>query len=62
MTGLLPSVLSASYKPAPATSITTALMLCAFLFVHASYKLWVAFVLTVATIGLWLTLFLQVTL
>jgi hypothetical protein len=58
MLSLLPSVFS-EQKPAPLTSIATALMLCLFLFVHASYKLWMAFTLCTATIALWFVLFLQ---
>lgn len=35
-------------------------MLYLFLFVHASYKLWMAFCLTTITATLWLVLFFQV--
>ena len=56
---LFPSLLS-DQKPAAATSLATAIMLCAFLTVHASYKLWVAFCLTALTAGLWFILAAQV--
>lgn len=55
---LLPSVFS-DQKPAPITSLVTAIMLCLFLTVHASYQLWLAFCLTILTAGLWFTLFMQ---
>lgn len=59
LTSLLPSLFS-EQKPAALTSIVTALMLCVFLTVHASYKLWVAFALTTVTAGLWFVLAGQV--
>jgi hypothetical protein len=59
LTGLIPSALS-DHKPASLTSFATAFMLYAFLFVHASYKLWVTFSLTAVTATLWLILGLQV--
>jgi hypothetical protein len=59
MVGLLPSVFS-DHKPAPITSLTTAVMLMAFLCVHFSYRLWMAFTLCIGTIFLWLVLFVQV--
>lgn len=59
--GLLPSVLG-NNKPAPTTSLSTAIMLCAFLFVYASYKLWMVFCLTVVTAALWFLLYAQVAL
>lgn len=60
LTGLIPSLLS-DHKPAALTSFATAIMLYAFLFVHASYGLWVAFVLTALTATIWLALGVQVT-
>jgi hypothetical protein len=59
MIGLLPSVFSDN-KPAALTSLATAIMLMAFLLVHASYKLWMAFILCSGTIILWWILFVQV--
>jgi hypothetical protein len=59
LTGLIPSLLT-DHKPAAATSFATALMLYLFLFVHASYGLWVAFVLTAVTATIWLALGIQV--
>lgn len=59
LTGLIPSLLS-NYKPAALTSFATAAMLYAFLFVHASYGLWVTFVLTAVTATIWLALGVQV--
>lgn len=56
---LFPSVLG-DHKPAAATSFATALMLYLFLFVHASYKLWVAFCLTAITATLWMVMGFQV--
>jgi len=61
LVSLLPSVFGPD-KPAALTSLATALMLCGFLFVHASYKLWMAFSLCCVTIALWFTLFFQVAL
>jgi hypothetical protein len=58
LTGLFPSLLSAD-KPAAATSFTTAFMLYCFLFVHASYGLWVTFTLAAITATIWLTLGIQ---
>lgn len=57
--GLLPSVFSA-HKPAPLTSLVTAVMLTAFLAVYVSYRLWLAFIFSLGAIGLWFTLFFQV--
>lgn len=59
LTGLIPSLLS-NQKPAWTTSIATAIMLYAFMVVHASYKLWVTFSLTFVTATIWLALGLQV--
>jgi K+-sensing histidine kinase KdpD len=59
LTGLIPSLLS-SHKPAAATSLATAVMLYAFMFVHASYGLWVTFTLTAITATIWLALGIQV--
>lgn len=59
LVSLFPSLLS-EQKPAFATSLATGLMLCTFLFVHASYKLWVAFGLTALTAILWFILAGQV--
>ena len=59
LTGLIPSLLS-DQKPAAATSLATAFMLYAFLFVHASYGLWVTFTLTAVTATIWLALGIQV--
>jgi hypothetical protein len=56
---LLPSIFGTD-KPAALTSITTGLMLCGFLFVHASFKLWMAFCLTCITATLWFVLAAQV--
>lgn len=61
LTGLIPSLLS-NQKPAATTSIATAIMLYAFLFVHASYGLWVTFTLTFITATIWLALGIQVAL
>lgn len=58
MFSLLPSVFSAA-KPDPITSLATALMLCTFLAVYASYKLWIAFAFCSLSIGLWFILFAQ---
>ncbi len=58
LTSLLPSVLGPD-KPAPITSFMTGVMLVAFLFVHASFKLWAAFCLCTITAGLWFVLFAQ---
>lgn len=60
LTGLIPSLLS-EHKPAALTSFATAVMLYAFMTVHASYKLWVAFTLTFITATIWLVLGFQVT-
>jgi hypothetical protein len=57
--GLMPSVLG-SDKPAAFTSITTAVMLCAFLVVYASYRLWATFIFTAVTISVWFLLAAQV--
>ena len=59
LTGLIPSLLT-DQKPAATTSIATAIMLYAFLFVHASYGLWVTFTLTAFTATVWLALGVQV--
>lgn len=59
LTGLIPSLLS-DHKPAATTSLATAVMLYAFLFVHASYGLWVTFTLTAVTATIWLALGIQV--
>lgn len=59
MAGLFPSLLS-EQKPSALTSIVTGLMLCGFLTVHASYKLWTAFTLCAATACLWFVLAGQV--
>lgn len=56
---LFPSVLS-DHKPAALTSVSTAVMLYLFMVVHASYKLWAAFVLTFITATVWMVLFFQV--
>ncbi len=56
---LFPSLLS-DQKPAALTSLATGLTLCAFLPVHASYKLWMAFGLTFVTAILWFILAAQV--
>lgn len=58
---LFPSLLS-DQKPAAVTSIATGITLCTFLFVHASYRLWMTFVLTLATAILWFVLAGQVVL
>lgn len=58
LTSLFPSVLS-DQKPAAATSFATALMLYIFLLVHASYRLWVAFSLTIITASVWVLLGFQ---
>lgn len=58
MAGLLPSVLG-HQKPDPITSLLTAVMLCLFLMVYVSYRLWIAFSLTTMTIGLWVVLLFQ---
>lgn len=55
LVGLFPSLLSAE-KPAAATSFSTAFMLYLFLFVHASYKLWVTFTFASITATIWLAL------
>jgi hypothetical protein len=59
LTGLVPSLLS-SHKPAALTSFATAVMLYAFMTVHASYKLWVTFTLTFITASIWAALGFQV--
>lgn len=59
LTGLIPSLLT-DQKPAATTSLATAFMLYAFLFVHASYGLWVTFILTFITATIWLALGIQV--
>lgn len=59
LTGLIPSLLS-DHKPAALTSFATAIMLYAFMTVHASYGLWVTFSLTAITATIWLALGLQV--
>lgn len=59
LTGLIPSLLS-DHKPAASTSLATAFMLYCFLFVHASYGLWVTFALTAVTATIWLALGIQV--
>lgn len=59
MISLFPSLLS-NQKPAALTSLVTGLMLCGFLTVHASYKLWTAFYLCAATAILWFVLAGQV--
>jgi hypothetical protein len=59
LTGLVPSLLS-SHKPAALTSFATAIMLYAFMTVHASYKLWVTFTLTFITASIWAALGVQV--
>lgn len=59
LTGLIPSLLT-NNKPAALTSFATAAMLYAFLFVHASYGLWVTFTLCIITATIWLALGLQV--
>lgn len=59
LTGLIPSLLS-SHKPAALTSLATAFMLYCFLFVHASYGLWVTFALTAVTATIWFALGIQV--
>lgn len=57
--GLLPSVFGPQ-KPDPLTSLMTAVMLCIFLSVYASYKLWATFALTLLTVGVWFLLAGQV--
>lgn len=59
LTGLVPSLLS-GHKPAATTSFATAIMLYAFMTVHASYKLWVTLTLTFITATIWLALGIQV--
>lgn len=58
MVSLLPSVINHN-TPAASTSLATSFMLCCFLTVHYSYKLWFTMALTLVTIGLWFTMFLQ---
>lgn len=59
MIGLVPSLVGPD-KPSWVTSILTGLMLCGFLTVHASYKLWTAFVLCTVTACMWFVLAWQV--
>ena len=59
MIGLIPSLISED-KPSAITSVMTGVMLCGFLTVHASYKLWIAFTLCAVTAGLWFVLAGQV--
>lgn len=59
LTGLIPSLLT-DQKPAATTSLATAIMLYGFMFVHASYGLWVTFTLTAITATIWLALGIQV--
>lgn len=46
-------------KPSPLTSFATAFMLYLFLFVHASYKLWVTFTLAAITATTWMAIGIQ---
>lgn len=55
MISLLPSVLE-NTPPSPWTSFPTSFMLCCFLAVHVSFRLWVTACLTLVTIGLWVAL------
>lgn len=55
---LLPSLFS-NHKPAPLTSLITAITLFSFLFVYWSYNLKGALVLGAVTVVLWLVLFGQ---
>jgi hypothetical protein len=58
LVSLIPS-LAGDDKPAAVTSLATGLTLYAFLVVHASYKLWIAFGLTFVTASMWMALFFQ---
>lgn len=58
MVGLIPSLVSPD-KPSALTSFATAFMLYTFLFVHASYKLWVTFSLAAITATIWMILGIQ---
>lgn len=55
---LFPTLFSAN-KPAAATAFATAFMLYCFLFVHASYGLWVTFALAAITASIWFAIGVQ---
>ncbi|MDP9211836.1 MAG: hypothetical protein M3N59_01005 [bacterium] len=55
---LVPSILSRD-KPAMATSLMTSLVLIGFTVTYASLELWFTTIITIITVALWLTLFVQ---
>ncbi len=55
---LVPSIVSKD-KPAMATSLMVALVLIGFTVTYASLGLWFTTIVTVVTVVLWLTLFVQ---
>lgn len=58
LASLFPTLFSAD-KPSPWTSFATAFMLYCFLFVHASYGLWVTFALAAVTASIWFAIGVQ---